>query len=112
MSEEPAMEMDDVTSDDRLWAALGYVFSPFIPLVLLLMEGKKDRPFIKAHNAQALAFGVAIAILTIAGSVVVIGICIWPLGFIAQLFWGYKAYQGEYVTIPVVTDFVKKQGWA
>jgi len=28
------------------------------------------------------------------------------------VYWGFKAYQGEYVVVPVITDFVKKQGWA
>jgi uncharacterized membrane protein len=27
-------------------------------------------------------------------------------------YWAYKAYKGELITIPVVTDFVKNQGWA
>jgi uncharacterized membrane protein len=54
----------------------------------------------------------------------VIQLVMWSLSFtcvtgiiavivlVAQIYWGYKAYQGEYVTIPVVTDFVKNQGWA
>jgi hypothetical protein len=29
-----------------------------------------------------------------------------------MIYWGIQAYQGNYVTIPVITDFVKKQGWA
>ncbi len=28
------------------------------------------------------------------------------------IYLAIKGYQGEYVTIPVVTDFVKNQGWA
>lgn len=31
--------------------------------------------------------------------------------FLVMIYWGIKAYQGEYVTIPVITDFIKKQGW-
>jgi hypothetical protein len=33
----------DVTSDDKLWAMLGYVF-PVIAIVVLFMEDKKNRP--------------------------------------------------------------------
>jgi uncharacterized membrane protein len=29
-----------------------------------------------------------------------------------MLWWAYKAYKGEMINIPVVTDFVKNQGWA
>ncbi|HEY5156503.1 MAG TPA: hypothetical protein VII93_00865, partial [Anaerolineales bacterium] len=44
----------DITSDDKIWAALGYpVF--IIAIIMLLMEDKKKRPFIKFHAVQALA---------------------------------------------------------
>src|SRR5688572_13420930 len=48
----------DVTSDDKLWALLAYIFSPLVPIIILLMEDKKNRPFIRAHNMQALVVGV------------------------------------------------------
>ena len=102
----------EVTSDDKLWAALAYVFTPIIPVILMLLEDKKDRPFIKAHNAQALAWGIVVWVLTFVLSFVIIGVCIGLLGFALQLYWGYKAYQGEYISIPVISDFVKNQGWA
>jgi len=100
----------EVTSDDKLWAALAYVFSPLVPIILLLMEDKKDRPFIKAHNAQALATGIVMAILVPILAVPTLG-CGGLVWFI-MVYWAYKAYQGELIEIPVVTDFVKNQGWA
>ena len=109
MTEEMAPE---ITSDDKLWAALAYAFTPLIPIILLLMDDKKDRAFIKAHNAQALAYGVVLWVLTFVLSFLLIGICVGPLGWFLALFWAYKAYQGEYVNIPVISDFVKNQGWA
>jgi uncharacterized protein len=42
----------------------------------------------------------------------VVGLCIWPLGLILQIYWAYKAYQGEMVEIPVISNFVRNQGWA
>lgn len=103
----------DITSDDKLWAALAYVFSPIIPIILLLMEDKKNRPFIKTHSVQALVAGVVLAvILTIITTITCgFGVILWAVWLI-MLYWAYKAYQGEYVTIPVITDFVKQQGWA
>jgi uncharacterized membrane protein len=100
----------DVTSDDKLWAALAYVFSPIVPIILLLIEGKKDRPFIKAHNVQALVAGIAVEIIIAITGCFTFGLTV--LLWILLLYWAYKAYKGEYVTIPVVTDFVKNQGWA
>jgi uncharacterized membrane protein len=111
MSEQPMGGME-ITSDDKLWAALAYVFTPLVPIIILLMEDKKNRPFIKAHNAQALAWGVVFYVLVTITSFFLIGLCIWPLGLLLELYWAYKAYQGEFINIPVVSDFVKGQGWA
>jgi hypothetical protein len=36
-----AYNPNEVTSDDRLMAALAYVFSPLVPIIFLLMEDKK-----------------------------------------------------------------------
>lgn len=99
-------DMQDVTSDDKLWAALAYVFSPLVPIIIFLMEDKKNRPFIRAHNAQALVLGIVYIILTS----VTVG-CLGILWFV-MLYWGYKAYQGEMVEVPVISNFVKGQGWA
>ena len=103
---------DQPTSDDRLFALLDYVFAPIIPLIVLLMEDKKNRPFIRAHNAQALVMGVVNAILVIVIGWTLIGLCVPLLIWFVMVYWGFKAYQGENVVIPVITDFVKKQGWA
>ena len=111
MSQQPMGGME-ITSDDKLWAALAYVFTPLVPIILLLMEDKKNRAFIRAHNAQALAWGVVFYVVVTITSFFIVGLCILPLGFLLQLYWAYKAYQGELVNIPVITDFCKKQGWA
>lgn len=114
MTEQPIQEqpMLDVSQDDKLWAALAYIFTPIIPIVLLLLEDKKDRPFIKAHNVQALVFGVVYYLIVSILSVFVVGLCLIPIGIILQLYWAYKAYRGELVNIPVITNFVKNQNWA
>ena len=94
----------EVTSDDKLWAALAYVFSPAVPIILMLWEDKKDRPFIRAHNVQALILGL----ITVLTSAFCIGLLVW----LYQLYCAYKAYQGEMVEVPVITNLVKNQGWA
>lgn len=110
MSEE--FTSPEVTSDDKLWAALAYVFTPLVPIIILLIEEKKNRPFIRAHNIQALVWGVVFYIIVAITSVFLVGLCIWPLGLILQLYWAYKAYQGSNIEIPVITNFVRNQGWA
>ena len=105
---------DGPSDDDKLWVLLAYIFTPLVPIIVLLLEDKKNRPFIKAHNAQALVWGVFNLVGgTILSSVLFFclgapSIIIWAIG----VYWGWQAYQGQEVTIPFITDFVKQQGWA
>ena len=91
----------ETTSDDKLWAALAYVFSPVLPIIIMLMPEKKDRPFIKAHNTQALVPGI----VTVITSTFCIGILVW----FYQLYCGYHAYQGQMIVIPLIRNLVKGQ---
>jgi len=112
MSQEPMSS--DVTSDDKLWAALSYVFAPIIGIIVLLMEDKKARPFIKFHAVQSIAASIAFWIIATIITTVTIGfggLCV-PVLWLVFLYWAYQAYQGQDVKIPVVSDFIRKQGWA
>lgn len=121
---EPTPEMDeptsykadtggldmDVSDDDKLWALLAYVLTPLIPIIIMLMADKKERPFLKAHNAQALIWGIILVAVSLLTSFLcgIPGLLLWLVG----CYWGYQAYQGQLVEIPVLTDLVKKQGSA
>jgi uncharacterized membrane protein len=107
MSDQPGTT--SVSSDDKLWAALSYIFSPIVPIILLLMEDKKNQPFIKFHAVQSLAIGIVLIIVVpiLAMLTFGCGAIIWFIMF----YWAYKAYQGVMFDIPVVTNFIKSQGW-
>jgi uncharacterized membrane protein len=103
--------MNDISSDDKLWAALSWAI-PLIGIIVLVSEDKKSRPFQKYHAVNSLAFSVAFFVIISILSVVTFGIgsclaVIWLVAF----YWAYQAYQGQWVTVPLLTDFVKKQGW-
>ncbi len=109
MSEYPS-----ITSDDKLWSALSYVFVPIVGILALLIEEKKARPFIKYHAVQSIVASIAFFILSVVITTVTLGfggLCV-PLIWLAFLYWAYKAYQGEWVEIPVLSNFIKGQGWA
>ena len=111
MSQEPMNEpMTDITSDDKLWAALGYAIG-LIAIIVLLMEDKKNRPFIKFHAVQSIALYVVYIIISIILGVTVVGAICAPILWFVFLYWAYKAYQGEMFEVPVVTNFIKGQGW-
>ena len=110
MSQEPMME---ATSDDKLWALLAYVLSPIVPIIILLMEDKKNRPFIRAHNVQALVLGVVLwAINSILVPLLGLGCLTSIVTLVIVIYFGIQAYNGKLVEIPVITNFVKQQGWA
>jgi uncharacterized membrane protein len=109
MSQSTAPE---ITSDDKLWSALGYPI-PIIAIIVLLMEEKKARPFIKFHAVQSLAFNVVLWILIFVISAITLGfgaICA-PLLWLVSLWPAYESYQGKYLELPVITNFIKNQGW-
>jgi uncharacterized membrane protein len=120
MTQQPVTP--EITSDDKLWAALGYPIG-IIALIMLFIQGKKDRPFIKFHAVQALALTVVfvvvdivIRILQIVFRHITLGICglvgcVIPILWLL-LFWpGILAFQGKYFDIPFVTKFLRGQHW-
>jgi uncharacterized membrane protein len=103
--------MNDINDQDKLWAALAWVI-PIIAIVILLVEDMKNRPFQKYHAVNSLAFSVLFFVVIAIISAVTFGIggCLAILWFVV-IYWAIKAYQGELVEIPFLTNFVKNQGW-
>jgi uncharacterized membrane protein len=102
-------EQPQASSDDRLWAALGYPI-PVIALVLLLMEEKRDVYFLKYHAIQSVILNVVLWIVLVPVSILTLGcgsvlwlVTLWP---------AYDSYQGNLTELPLIADFMKKQGWA
>ncbi|MBN1937347.1 MAG: hypothetical protein JW934_22005 [Anaerolineae bacterium] len=110
MEEQVVQTGVETTSDDKLWAALAWLpFSPLYPLVailLLLMDEKKNRPFIRYNAVLSLVAGVALLVL----SIPTFGLA--ALGYLVFFYWAYQAFQGETVQVPVLSDWIKEQGWA
>ena len=109
--ETPALE-SDITDNDKLMAALSYPI-PIVAIVIPLSETNKVRPFQKFHAVQALAFWVALIVIAVLLSIVTFGIgtLCFPVMWLVSLWPAYEAYQGKYMEIPVLTDFIRKQGW-
>jgi uncharacterized membrane protein len=95
----------DVTSDDKLWAMLSYLI-PIIAVVVLFMDDKKNRPYIKFNAVQSIVATVVLTVL----STITLG-C-GSILFLVLLWWAYQAYQGQDVKIPMISDFIHNQGWA
>jgi uncharacterized membrane protein len=105
--EESTNDLDmDVSDDDKLWALLAYVLTPLIPIIIMLMADKKERPFLKAHNMQALIWGIILVVVGMVSSFLcgIPALLLWLVG----CYWGYQAYQGKLVEIPVISGLVNK----
>jgi len=114
----------DTTENDRLMALLAYILGVIVPIIILVSEEMKNRPFQRYHAIQSLGLWVASLIYSVVACIVylmlttitlgILGVCLWIiflLPVVPVILYGIKAYQGEWVVIPVVTDFIKKQGW-
>jgi uncharacterized membrane protein len=105
--------MNDITENDKLMAALCYPIAIVMSIIILISEPMKSRPFQKYHAVQALVLWVVIFIvLFIIGCLTFgIGFFLYIVAWLAILWPAYKAYKGELFEVPVVTNFMKKQGW-
>jgi uncharacterized protein len=95
----------DITQDDKLWALLSWLLWP-VAIVMLLMDDKKSRPFIKYNAVLSLAFAVVLYVL----GTITVG-CLLIVGGIYAIVLAIQAFQGQWVTVPILTDFIKKQHW-
>jgi uncharacterized membrane protein len=107
------MAATDINDNDKLMAALAYILSPLVPIIILLVDSMKVRPYQKYHAVQGLAVGVIVFVISILLSTFTVGIgCICvPILYIPLIYYTYIAYQGTYFDIPVVTNFMVQQGW-
>ena len=103
---------DTVNENNRLLAALSYVFGP-VGLVLLFSDAARLHPFQRYHAAHGVAtnvvLGAAMGGLTLftAG----LGACLVPAAYVPLFYLAYRAFHGEWFTLPVITDFCRELGW-
>jgi uncharacterized membrane protein len=111
------------TANDRMLAAIGYPIG-LVALIVLFLEGPKDRPYTRYHAIQALGANVAAWIVYVAFGIVyaVATSVVWFLAcvlwifffvpFLGLLYYGYLAYtKSQYFDIPIISDLMKQQGW-
>ena len=92
--------------NDRIIAALSYILSPILSIVILVTD-MKNKPFLKYHAYQSLIFGIALIIVYTVLALTFFGLCLAPLLFIGQLYYAYLAYSKGIFTIPVLTDLTR-----
>ena len=118
----------DADDNDKLWSLAAYISQMIVPVIvpviMLLIEPNKNRPFQKYHAAQSLGFLVATFVYEILAGIVFSVLTAITLGCLALVLWvlfllpiipaiyyGYLAYQGKRFEIPYLTKFMGEQGW-
>ena len=103
----------EVSDDDKLWAMLSWI--PWLGVVLailaLLVEPQKDRTFVRFHAVQAIGGSIVITIASVILAFIPLLGCITPLLGLVTIYPALKAYQGEWLELPWLTQFCKDQGW-
>lgn len=122
------------TSDDRLIALLCYwsqlVMPLIMPIIVLLSESGKRRPFQRHHAMQSLGLTGAVISLTIIATVgigmlqvipilgfvvAMLALCLSPIAYfmlvIAYVIYGWQANKGKRFSIPFLSRFLRNQGW-
>ena len=105
-------EAQGITDDDKLWSLLSWI-TGIAAILALVMEDKKNRAFIKYNAVMALVVLVVLSVLISIISAITCGIgAITAIAYVYPIYLGIKAFQGTWVEVPYLTDFVEKQGWA
>ena len=103
-TKKPATTTKKPTQEDKVYAAVGYVW--ILCLVPLLL--KKDSEFAQFHGKQ----GLVLFIIEVIGSVVfwipLFGQLLAVLIMIVAIIGIIKALQGEYYKLPIIQDIVEK----
>lgn len=105
--EQPQFNLQPQDDNDKVVAALSYIFVVLVSIVILVTD-MKNKPFLKYHAYQSLVFGIAIWILPTVLSFAVIGLCLIPFALVAQFYYAYLAYTKGTFTIPLITDLTGK----
>lgn len=110
----PAGSLATVRPETRALVALSY---PFWPLSLLALLDSKGSLFVRRQAWQALGFNAGMfglsAFLSAAVSVPLLGWSVWPLltfiapiWVVASVIYAIKVWQGDDVSVPIVSDWV------
>lgn len=115
-----ATRLDDKPQQqERIAAALGYVFTPLVPL-LMLTGAAKDRPFLRRHTIQALFFAPVLLVLLVVMVIAAIWLlrqsvalfCLLPLLLIAPFapgsLIGWAVYAGRDPKLPIIGSIASR----
>jgi len=121
----PGTQGPAVSDDDKVFAAISYVLSWLIALIVYLV--KKESPYVRFHALQALMFDIVMMVvgLVFIGALIVLlvvfGVATGGIGFlpgfllfyiiaavygvalfVVRLYFAYRAYRGDKLMLPIL----------
>ena len=110
-----------VKDEDKMLCGASYALG--VPALYIILTDKRKDKFTGFHGTQALFYWVAFIVIAIVMRVVldfIFNIVYLPflnslvnlilLGlWLYALYSGYRAYMGEFFTIPYISDLIKKE---
>ena len=115
---QPTTALAEVSPETRALLGLGY---PLWPLAVLALIDSKRTPAVRRQAIQALAlnggmFGLFTAMTVLAHFWIVISWPAWvmlpflfPVWLVATVVYGFKAWQGEDVRVPLISDWLDER---
>jgi uncharacterized membrane protein len=115
------------SENDRILAGLAYasqiIVPAVLPVILLVVEETRNKPFLRYHSVQSLGLLVAAILYYIVAAVVYflgsatiscLACVLWlvflvPAG--AMLYYGWLAFRGRQEDVPWLTQFLRDNGW-
>jgi len=113
----------EITNEDKMLSGAAYAFPVLVAIYIILTDKRKDK-FTGFHGSQALFLWIGIVIgwivlrvfIDLIWSIIyvpffgplvtLVGMALW----IYALYCGYRAYMGEYFTIPVIGELARGTG--
>ncbi len=106
MQDQSSQSLQPQEENDKIIAALAYIFSPLLGIIVLVTD-MKNKGFLKYHAYQSIVFGIALVVLYTVLGFTFVGFCAYPFLFIGQFYFAYQAYAKGIFAIPLVTDLTK-----
>ncbi|CAN5801712.1 hypothetical protein BH23CHL2_BH23CHL2_28990 [soil metagenome] len=103
----------------RIQAALGYLFTPVVPLLNMTGDASSD-PWVRRHAVQSLIWSGPFVLLLVATVLLVVilinsnflFICLMPVlllvPFAPGALWARRIYLGGEVSIPIIADRIQR----
>ncbi len=99
-----------ILQNENIWCLLAYVFTIVSGAIIYVFLAKNNKRLL-LHSEQAIIIGIISLVLyaflfLVPSIATIIALLVWLYG----IYIGFEAYSGKDVSIPYITDMIKKNG--